>query len=323
MPLFRRAKKAAVPVDTGLPVPPWCPWFGPAEWQSFLALLNGLFLDGEGSDQPMRFGAEQHLQLGIGSGIPLDLAELALLLRPLPRAQWREAAAGHLNGLLELGDRRRALHEAGYEEVRPLLLPRVVPLSTVAEDFALVRPLTEDLAAVLVVRVDGDRSSPVPASQFRAWNVDGDEVWALAERNLAAEPVVRDESGAANPMVSVTCETGFTCTHVLRAGDLLGRPAPLGILAMVPHEGFLYFQAVDGPDLHSQLVGYSAVTLDNWEKAPPEQRLTSKVLWIHEGGIEAVGVEPAPAGGGRPGVITGSASFIAMLSSFRPPDPER
>lgn len=75
----------------------------------------------------MRFGAEQHLQLGIGSGIPLDLAELALLVRPLPRAQWREAAVGHLNGLLELGDRRRALHEAGYEEVRPLLLPRSCP----------------------------------------------------------------------------------------------------------------------------------------------------------------------------------------------------
>lgn len=225
MPLFRRAKKAAVPADTGLPVPPWCP-LGPAEWQEFLALLNNLFLDGEGSDQPMRFGAEQHLQLGIGSGIPLDLAELALLVRPLPRAQWREAAVGHLNGLLELGDRRRALHQAGYEEVGPLLLPRVVPLRTVAEDFALARPLTEDLAVVLVVRVDGDRSSPVPASQFRTWNVDGDEVWALAERNLAAEPVVRDDSGSANPMVSVTCETGFTCTHLLRAADLLGRPAP-------------------------------------------------------------------------------------------------
>ncbi|MFJ3791543.1 hypothetical protein [Kitasatospora sp. NPDC090091] len=74
--------------------------------------------------------------------------------------------------------------------------------------------------------------------------------------------------------MSVESESGFTCTHLLRAAGVLGRPAPLGILAMIPFEGFFYLQAVDGPELHHQLIGYSSVVRDNWEKARAEQRLS-------------------------------------------------
>ncbi|WP_225823986.1 hypothetical protein [Streptomyces naphthomycinicus] len=322
MPLFRRAKKAAVPA--GSPVPPWCSGFTPADWQAFQDLLNDVFLDGNTSGPPMRFGAERHLRLGAENepGIPLDLAEIAAIVRPLDRKDWRAATVAHLTRQLEIRDRREALHRAGLEEVRHLVLPRVVPADTVGEEHALTTPLTTELSAVVVLRIDAGLSAAVPPGQFRSWGVTENEVWAAALDNLRGEPVRLDTDGKANPMMCVEGEAGFTCTHLLRAAEILGRPAPLGILAMIPHEESFYLQAVHGPDLHSQLVGYSSVVRDNWEKAPAEQRLSPKVLWIHEGEIEAVGVEPAPPGSDRPGVIRGSERFLGILASFRPPDPE-
>ncbi|MFI7359207.1 hypothetical protein ACIBTP_35415 [Streptomyces avidinii] len=57
-----------------------------------------------------------------------------------------------------------------------------------------------------------------------------------------------------------------------------------------------------------------------WEEAPEEYRLSPRLLWISEDGIESVGVDAAPPGSKEPGVIIGSARFVEMLSSFRPPD---
>ncbi|MFF4419957.1 hypothetical protein ACFY04_04050 [Streptomyces sp. NPDC001549] len=75
MPLFRRAKKAGAGVGGGSgggpgggrggsepsPVPAWCAWFSPADWHAFEALLNDVFLDGNASGPPMRFGEHRHL----------------------------------------------------------------------------------------------------------------------------------------------------------------------------------------------------------------------------------------------------------------------
>ncbi|MGW4893205.1 hypothetical protein ACWEQL_13215 [Kitasatospora sp. NPDC004240] len=322
MALFRRSKKAGANGNSA--VPQWCSWFGPAEWEAFQELLGDVFLDGDTSGPPMRFGDRQHLRLGApdGPGIGLDLAEIARLVAPLPRARWRPATVEYLNGQLEVIGRRESLYRAGFDEVRHLLLARVVPVDRVDGEGELTRPLTQELATVVVLRLDGDLSAPVPDEQLRSWGVSADVVWATALENLRAEPVTLDDNGKPNPMVSVEGVDGFTCSHVLRAAELLRRPAPLGILAMLPHEGFLMLQAVEGPELHHQLIGYSSVVLDNWERAPGPQRMSSRVLWVHEGEIESVGVEPAPPGSGRPGVISGSERFITMLSTYRPPDQE-
>lgn len=322
MPLFRRSRKAAGADNSA--VPQWCSWFSPAEWEAFQDLLSDVFLDGDTSGPPMRFGEQQHLRLGApdGPGIGLDLAEIARVVAPLPRERWRPATVDYLNGQLAERDRREALYRAGFGAVRPLLLPRVVPADSVDEDYALVSPISDELVAVVVLRLDGDLSAAVRTRQFRSWGITADEVWATALANLGDEPVELDDDGKPNPMVSVEGTGGFTCSHLLRAAELLGRPAPLGILAMLPHEGFLLLQAVDGPELHYQLIGYSSVVRDNWEKAPAPLRLSSRVLWVHDGEIESVDVEPAPPGSDHPGVISGSQRFITMLSTFRPPDPQ-
>ncbi|MGW2540146.1 hypothetical protein ACWC5I_04555 [Kitasatospora sp. NPDC001574] len=320
MPLFRRAKKSG---DLGnSPVPPWCSWLGPAEWQAFQDVLADIFLDGSDSGPPMNFGERQHLRLGAADepGIALDLAEIARLVSDLPHDQWRSATVDYLNGQLSLRDRREALYRAGFDEVRHLLMPRLVRADTVGDHHGLALSLTGDLAAVLVLRFADNLSAAVPPAQFESWNLSAEEVWDAALGNLRTHPVDLDNDGKPNPMVSVEGESGFTCTHVLRAPELLARPAPLGVLAMVPHEEFLFLQAVDDTDLRIQLIAFSMVIRQNWDGASAEHRLSPDILWVHEGEIETVTVEPAPPGSNQPGVISGSERFIALLSSIHPPD---
>ncbi|GAA2627947.1 hypothetical protein GCM10010425_27180 [Streptomyces spororaveus] len=328
MPLFRRAKKAGPDAGGGSgasPVPPWCAWFGPADWHAFEALLNDVFLDGNKSGPPMRFGEQRHLSLAAEGepGAPLDLAEIAELVRALPHANWRSATVSFLNQKQRLADRRRELERAGFAEVRNLLMPRLVTVDAVGEGHGLSVALTGELAVVVVIHVGGDLSAPVPPDQFRSWRVDEAEVWAAAMANLEAAPVSLQYNEDENPLVNVEGEGGYTSTHLLRAADLVDRPAPHGILAMVPFHGHLMLWAVEGPELHTCVIAYGPLVRKMWEDAPEEYRLSSRLLWIGEDGIESVGVEPAPPGSDEPGVITGSARFVELLSAFRPPDGHR
>ncbi|MFE1875509.1 hypothetical protein ACFW9N_32315 [Streptomyces sp. NPDC059496] len=332
MPLFRRAKKAGAGVGGGAgrgpggaepsPVPAWCAWFSPADWHAFEALLNDVFLDGNASGPPMRFGEHRHLSLAAEgqSGAPLDLAEIAELVRALPHANWRSATVSFLNQKQRLAERRRELERAGFAEVRNLLMPRLVTVDAVTERHALAVALTEELAAVVVIQVGGSLSAPVPPEQFDSWQVDASEVWAAAMANLDAAPVSLQYNDDENPLVNVEADGGWTSTHLLRAADLIDRPAPLGILAMVPFHGHLMLWAVAGPELHTCVIAYGPLVRQMWEDAPEEYRLSSRLLWIGEDGIESIGVEPAPPRSKQPGVITGSARFLEMLASFRPPD---
>ncbi|CAM5352831.1 hypothetical protein SAVIM40S_02501 [Streptomyces avidinii] len=253
-------------------------------------------------------------------GAPLDLAEMAELVRALPHANWRSAAVSFLNQKQRLAERRRALERAGFAEVRNLLMPRLVTVDTVTERHALAVALTEELAAVVVIQVGGSLSAPVPQAQFDSWQVDGSEIWAAALANLDAAPVLLQYNDDENPLVNVEADGGWTSTHLLHAADLIDRPAPLGILAMVPFHGHLMLWAVEGPELHTCVIAHDPLVRKMWEDAPEGYRLSSRLLWISEDGIESVGVDAVPPGSKEPGVITGSARFLEMLSSFRPPD---
>ncbi len=333
MPLFRRAKKAGAGVGGGVgggqgagpdpsPVPPWCAWFSPADWHAFEALLNDVFLDGNTSGPPMRFGEQRHLSLAAEgeTGAPLDLAEIAELVRALPHGNWRSATVSFLNQKQRLSERRRELERAGFAEVRNLLMPRLVTVDSVTDRHALAVAVTEELAAVVVIQVGGSLSAPVPPEQFDSWHVDGSEVWAAAMANLDAAPVSLQYNDDENPLVNVEADGGWTSTHLLHAADLVDRPTPLGILAMVPFHGHLMLWAVEGPELHTCVIAYGPLVRKMWEDAPQEYRLSSRLLWIGEGGIETIQVHPSPPGSEEPGVITGSARFLEMLAAFRPPD---
>ncbi|MFG2973634.1 hypothetical protein ACGFYY_11585 [Streptomyces sp. NPDC048331] len=333
MPLFRRAKKAGADAGGGAatgpgggpepsPVPPWCAWFAPDEWHAFEALLNDVFLDGNTSGPPMRFGEHRHLSLAAEgqSGAPLDLAEIAELVRALPQANWRSATVSFLNRKQRLSERRRELERAGFAEVRNLLMPRLVAVDSVTDRHALAVAVTEELAAVVVIQVGGSLSAPVPPEQFDSWQVDRSEVWAAAMTNLDAAPVSLQYNDDENPLVNVEADDGWTSTHLLHAAALIDRPAPLGILAMVPFHGHLMLWAVEGPELHTCVIAYGPLVRNMWEDAPPEYRLSSRLLWIGEDGIETIQVHPSPPGSKEPGVITGSARFLELLAAFRPPD---
>lgn len=138
--------------------------------------------------------------------------------------------------------------------------------------------------------------------------------------NLDAAPVSLQYNEDANPLVNVEADGGWTSTHLLHAADLIDRPAPLGILAMVPFHGHLMLWAVEGPDLHTCVIAYGPLVRKMWEDAPQEYRLSSRLLWIGEDGIESIEVDPSPPGSKEPSVITGSARFLEMLATFRPPD---
>ncbi|MEU6209921.1 hypothetical protein ABZ891_08400 [Streptomyces sp. NPDC047023] len=145
------------------PVPPWCAWFTPAEWHAFEALLNDVFLDGNTTGPPMRFGEHRHLSLAAEGepGAPLDLAEIAELVRALPPENWRAATVAFLGRKQRLAERRRELERAGFAEVRNLLMPRLVRAGAVDAGHAPAVPLTDELAAVLVIQVGPDLSAPV------------------------------------------------------------------------------------------------------------------------------------------------------------------
>lgn len=110
----------------------------------------------------MRFGEHRHLSLAAEgqTGAPLDLAEIAELVRALPHTNWRSATVSFLNQKQRLAERRRELERAGFSEVRNLLMPRLVTVDSVTERHALAVALTEELAAVVVIQVGG--SSPHP-----------------------------------------------------------------------------------------------------------------------------------------------------------------
>ncbi|GHG24241.1 hypothetical protein GCM10017667_69840 [Streptomyces filamentosus] len=320
MPLFRRAKKSDSPAAS--PVPGWCSWFSPAEWQTFQALLSDVFVDGTSSGPPLVLGADRVLRLAgpDGSPVTLDLSSLAVALRDAPQDRWRSRTVEFVEERLHRGDEREALYAGSFDPVRHLLLPRVVRAEHVSDDLHdLAFPLTREMSTVLAIRLEGGLAAPVPPGQIDRWGATPQQAWDAALANLRALPLSLEDDGGANPMVSVTDPAGFTCTHLLRAAEILGRPAPHGILVMVPHEGFLMMQAVDGPELKWSVIGYSEVTLQRHDEAPEAARLCPRVLWIHEDRIESVGVTPAPPGSDAPGTISGSEEFVRLLSSFDPP----
>ncbi|MFJ5877320.1 hypothetical protein ACIQD1_21670 [Streptomyces sp. NPDC093088] len=320
MPLFRRTKKSDSPA--GPPVPAWCSWFSPAEWQAFQALLHDVFVDGTASGPPLDLGANRVLRLAgpDGSSVTLDLSLLAVALRDAHQDHWRARTVEFVEERLNRGDEREALYARSFDRVRHLLLPRVVRAEDVSDAMHdLAFPLTREISAVLTIRLEGGLAAPVPPGQIGRWGATPEQAWDAALANLYALPLSLEDDGGTNPMVSVTDPAGFTCTHLMRAAEILGRPAPHGILVMVPHEGFLMMQAVDGPELKWSVIGYSEVTLQHYGDAPESARLCPRVLWIHENRIESVGVTPAPPDSDAPGTISGSEEFVRLLSSFDPP----
>ncbi|MFA7761332.1 hypothetical protein [Streptomyces sp. NRRL S-448] len=95
---------------------------------------------------------------------------------------------------------------------------------------------------------------------------------------------------------------------------------PAATPAVAPAEGFVGAAVAEmWPECAQECLAYGPLVRKMWEDAPEGYRLSSRLLWIGEDGIESVGVEPAPPGSKEPGVITGSARFVEMLSAFRPP----
>ncbi|WP_448699603.1 hypothetical protein [Streptomyces avidinii] len=85
---------------------------------------------------------------------------------------------------------------------------------------------------------------------------------------------------------------GWTSTHLLHAADLIDRPAPLGILAMVPFHGHLMLWAVEGPELHTCVIAHDPLVRKMWEDAPEGYRLSSRLLWIRRTGSSRSGSMP-------------------------------
>ncbi|MFG2993286.1 hypothetical protein ACGFZK_28990 [Streptomyces sp. NPDC048257] len=145
-------------------------------------------------------------------------------------------------------------------------------IDTVGEDRALAVALTGEPAAVVVIRVGGALSAPVRQEQFGSWRTEDSEVWAAAMANLDAAPVPLQYNDDENPLVNVEAGEGWTSTHLLHAAELIDRPAPHGILAMVPFHGHLMLWAVEGPEPHTCLIAYGPLVRKMGEDALEEPR---------------------------------------------------
>ncbi len=308
MALFRRSGRPSQ-------VPSWCAWFSPAEWQAFSEAV-GAFVRDSGSE-PVALGAERDIVLGGAGGIgyPVDLATLAAREHRLPRKQWRADVAWYLALHRDAAAEMRRLSTAGFDEARPLLLPKIFRTEAVPDD-SITRPVGGELTAAAVLRMTGGVHLLTP-DQVERWGVSEDELWDTALHNLRAEAYRSEKGGSdSGPSAEVTSEGEFGSAQVLRAAEVLGHPAPHGILAVAPCEDTVVMVVIDGKDLHSSAAGMDMYGRQLWEQSAPHLRLSTQVLWAHQGRIESVGVELPAKDGSRPGVITGSQRFIDLLESF-------
>ncbi|MEU6577593.1 hypothetical protein [Streptomyces sp. NPDC046805] len=320
MALFRRSR------SNRSPVPVWCDWCTAEEWAAFEGLVREcLAHDYAGAPWiPWAPG---------GSLLPeLDLVQLAGRLRDEPHEQWRATVAQYPQWSADAAREAQAQRTMPFDAARRALLP-TIRLAGASEDHldAMTRIVGGGLVAE--AQLTGEYADlTIGTEQTRRWDVSPAEVWSVAMANLRRRPCDVHEGGPGDSPLHVVLGSGHhTAAHVLRLGELAGRPTPYGILVVVPRTDALAFWIINGPDLITAgptLQKYGNTLRDLPQS--PQRRLSGELFWWSEGTLEIVEMPDwkadAATGMGtrdRPHTIRGSERFHDMFFSLVSPPGDR
>ncbi|MFE4448352.1 hypothetical protein [Streptomyces sp. NPDC056820] len=307
-------------------MPAWCAWFSTEEWTAFHGLVREcLAHDYAGQPRiPWTLG---------GSLVPeLDLVQLTRRLRNRSREQWRATVAGYPQWCADGKREAQAQQVMPFELARGALLP-AVRLAEESENRldAMTRILGGGLVAQ--VQLTGEYVDlPVRIEQTRRWDVSPAEVWSVAMANLRRQPCdVHEVVPGDSPLFAVLGSGVHTVAHVLRLGELAGRPTPYGVLVVLPRTDALAFWVINGPALLTagpSLQKYGG-SLRNLPQSP-ERRLSQELFRWSDGKLESVTIPDwkadAATGMGtrdRPHTIGGSERFRDMFVSLASPPGNR
>jgi hypothetical protein len=320
MALFRRSK------SDRSSVPAWCAWFSAEEWTAFRDLVRECLAQDYAGQPSISW-------VPGGSPAPeLDLVRLAGWLRNRAREQWRATVAEYPQRCADGEREARAQRMTPFDAARGALLP-AVRLSGESEDRldAMTRIVGGGLLAE--VRLTGEYGDLVVGTeQARRWDVSPAEVWSVAMANLRRRPCdIHEVVPGDSPLCAVLGSGPHTAAHVLRMDELAGRPAPHGILLVLPRTDVLAFWVVDGPGLFTAAPAVQKYGGNLYDvPRSPERRLSQELFWWSDGRLERVTFPDwqaeAAAGLGtsdRPHTIQASERFLDMLHSLASPPRDR
>jgi hypothetical protein len=131
----------------------------------------------------------------------------------------------------------------------------------------------------------------VPTAATRVWQVDSDELWAIALANLRREEV--DVHPAPTGTLEFYAAYGgpFTATNVRRLDELVGRPMPYGALVGLPSQRVLHVTVLKQMDdvLHVPSLEARNKRVRESEDVP-RCRLVDDIFWWYDGELSLLQV---------------------------------
>jgi hypothetical protein len=169
-----------------------------------------------------------------------------------------------------------------WERAGTRLIPRVRKEQDVESDVVQYR-LGNGLISVLSLQ-RATSVGDLTMEMVRIWRVDRAELWAVARHNLRRRVFTPTVVG---PILQVTGGSPFTASHLLRLDE--ARPAPRGVLVLLPFDDTFWFWPVDERRLAQVgAVMRSAIGEFHSGRRRLPERLSDDVMWWHEGRLERV-----------------------------------
>ncbi len=231
------------------PVPGWCPYFSPSEYEQFRSLISVYFaekeIEIEWSDGQLKV---------IGKEDVYGLGNIAQNCSRIPKEQWKLAIFTHFDRIQSLqSEGMNNLHE--FESVESQIIARLMPLDSpyVQMATAVYREELPGVATLLMIDMP-EAFAGVSSEAKAAWPLDDDALYALAIRNTrkSASFEVANVALEGWTVRTFTGESFLVASLALCLGELPGCLGTHGALVSVPTRHILLCIALDEPPSTAQ-----------------------------------------------------------------------
>lgn len=196
-------------------------------------------------------GESQTISADLSDELRLDvnLARLAAILADAELHLWAPVIADFLGATANIGSESLP---AAWADAAELLTAKIYPAHALEhhnpDDFFL-RPVTDELVALLMVDIAQTRWAGLRRIDAGRWDTPEDELWARAISNVHAQvPLTVDRIALAEGgyVRSFHSHHRQAVSHVLELESHVESTAPNGVLVGIPHENaFLIHELLD------------------------------------------------------------------------------
>jgi hypothetical protein len=232
--VFRRRARGSVPRPAGFE------FFTPAEWQRFAGTVTDYFT---GRGEPFTFAGD-HVRYG-EDGATLGLVGVAQKCNATDPRAWPDLVEFHFRAVLDRDEDLDKVFESDYRLAAPMLKVRLFDSVPLADTAVIARPLTPDLAAVLVLDFP-DVVKSVPPDVAEGWSVEEAELWdhALANTRANDAPDVSTTALERGGTVTVLSGTSFL-TSAFALDPTTFVTATHGALVAVPNRHCVLLHGIE------------------------------------------------------------------------------